>query len=93
MQNEATGENVLIIHPIYSGSHILTLLAVAEKLTQNGHFVDIIRWKDMHTFPKVSNPKINITTLAMNNSDGNWSLLTKEKEAAFKVNTEEFPNS
>jgi len=81
----AKGENVLIIHPLYSGSHVLTLLSVAEQLAENGHNVDIIRWKDLHTFPKVISPRINITTLAMENSEGRWSFLTQEKSAAFKV--------
>ena len=36
------GDNYLILHPFYSGSHVLTLHHVAEALVTRGHKVKII---------------------------------------------------
>ena len=36
------GDNYLISHPFYSGSHVLTLHHVAEALVSRGHKVCII---------------------------------------------------
>jgi hypothetical protein len=76
---------ILIIHPLYSGSHVLTLRSVAETLTKHGHQIHIIRWRDAHVFPIVNNPNITVTTLAMDNSHGQFAYLTQEKQAAFQV--------
>lgn len=83
--SSSLGARILIIHPIYSGSHVLTLRSVAESMTQRGHHVHILRWKDMHSFPAVNNANITETLLSMDNSQGDWTFLTKEKNAAFKV--------
>lgn len=40
--------NFLILHPIYSGSHVLTLHQVALELVKRGHNVVTIRYKDTH---------------------------------------------
>ena len=40
--------NFLILHPIYSGSHVLTLHQVALELVKRGHNVLTIRYKDTH---------------------------------------------
>lgn len=79
------GANILILHPIYSGSHVLTLSSVAESLSQRGHQIHIVRWKDQHSFSATSNVNITVTMLAMDNSLGKWTYLTKEKRAAFMV--------
>ncbi|CAG7838360.1 unnamed protein product [Allacma fusca] len=76
---------ILILHPLYSGSHVLTLSSVAESLTQRGHQIHIVRWKDAHIFPAQNNPNITTTTLAMDNSNGQHAFLTSEKQAAFQV--------
>lgn len=79
------GANILIIHPLYSGSHVLTLRSVAESLTARGHHVHVVRWKDLHTFPAIRNANITESLLAMSNEEGRWKFLTQEKHAAFKV--------
>ena len=76
---------ILILHPLYSGSHVLTLSSVAEALTQRGHTVHVVRWKDAHIFPAQNNPNITTTTLAMDNSNGLHAFLSHEKQAAFQV--------
>ena len=37
--NFVNGDNFLILHPFYSGSHVLTLHHVAESLVSRGHKV------------------------------------------------------
>jgi len=80
-----SGSKILILHPLYSGSHVLTLRNVAESLAARGHSIHIVRWKDAHVFPAESNDNISTTTLAMDNSNGRYHFLTKEKRAAFQV--------
>ncbi len=82
---EAAGSKILILHPLYSGSHVLTMRSVAEALAQRGHYIHIVRWKDAHVFPAQNNSNITVTTLAMDNSQGQYAYLTKEKRAAFQV--------
>lgn len=77
---------ILIVHPMYTGSHVLTLRTVADSLTRRGHQIHIVRWRDEHYFPKVNNPNITETLLSVDNSEGKWTFLTQEKQAAFKVN-------
>lgn len=84
IENSYAGK-LLIVHPMYTGSHVLTLRTVAESLTKRGHQVHIVRWRDEHYFPTVNNPNITETLLSVDNSDGKWTFLTKEKNAAFKV--------
>lgn len=76
---------ILIVHPMYTGSHVLTLRTVADSLTKRGHQIHIVRWRDEHYFPTVNNPNITETLLSVDNSEGKWTFLTKEKQAAFKV--------
>ena len=76
---------ILILHPLYSGSHVLTLRSLAESLAQRGHQIHIIKWKDAHMFPAQNNANITVTTLAMDNSQGQHAYLTQEKRAAFQV--------
>ena len=37
------GDNFLLLHPWYSGSHVLTLHAVTERLISRGHQVTTVR--------------------------------------------------
>ncbi len=37
-------EHYLVLHPFYSGSHVLTLHAVAEELVNRGHRVTTVRY-------------------------------------------------
>ena len=45
----------LILHPIYSGSHVLTVHQVSRELVKRGHHVVTIRYKDTHDL-KLNNP-------------------------------------
>ena len=81
-------EKILIIHPIYSGSHVLTLSTVAEAMTQRGHQVRVVRWKDNHGAYPAKSPNISSTTLAMDNSQGFYPFLTQEKQATFEVSNQ-----
>ena len=49
------GYKFLILHPIYSGSHVLTLHHVTRELVKHGHDVVTIRYQDIHDL-KLKNP-------------------------------------
>ena len=38
----------LVLHPIYSGSHVLTVHQISRELVKRGHDVLTIRYKDTH---------------------------------------------
>ena len=38
----------LILHPVYSGSHVLTVHEISRELIKRGHDVLTIRYKDTH---------------------------------------------
>jgi len=86
------GSKILILNPVHSGSQVLTLKILAESLSRRGHQVDIIKWKDAQTsLSDIYNSKmdnnISLTTLALDNSNGRFFVLTQEKEASFSVRT------
>ncbi|XP_066939205.1 UDP-glucuronosyltransferase 1A10-like [Macrobrachium rosenbergii] len=76
---------ILILHPMHAASHILTLRQLAGALSQQGHQIEIIRWKDEHHYPPISNPNITEHELAMNNTDGSIPHLSVEERASFQL--------
>ena len=42
------GFKFLILHPVYSGSHVLTVHHISRELVNRGHEVLTIRYKDTH---------------------------------------------
>ena len=42
------GFKFLILHPVYSGSHVLTVHHISRELVNHGHDVLTIRYKDTH---------------------------------------------
>lgn len=68
---EANGEKgeirVLILHPIYAGSHELTLRKFGEELMSRGHQVTQVRWRSSKT--RQVNTPVQVITLSPNNSD------------------------
>ncbi|MPD05439.1 hypothetical protein E2C01_101183 [Portunus trituberculatus] len=58
---------VLILHPIYAGSHELTLRRFGEELVKRGHEVTQVRWRSSKTRQVTST--VQVMTLSPNNSD------------------------
>ena len=42
------GYKILVLHPIYSGSHVLTVHKISRELVKRGNDVLTIRYKDTH---------------------------------------------
>ncbi|XP_068242837.1 UDP-glucosyltransferase 2-like [Palaemon carinicauda] len=74
---------ILVLHPMYAASHVLTLRALAKALVGQGHQVEVIRWKDEHDYPRENSPNITEHVLAINNTDGSIPHLTVEERASF----------
>ena len=77
--------NVLILHPIYSGSHVLTLQSLASHLLSQGESVTTIRYKDNHNLQLPSHHNHTQMLRALDNSRGKYPYLTQEKRASFEL--------
>lgn len=52
---QSLGYKFLILHPIYSGSHVLTVHQISRELITRGHDVLTIRYRDTHDL-RLENP-------------------------------------
>ena len=58
--NQVVSYNFLVLHPIYSGSHVLTLHQVSLELVRRGHNVVTIRYKDTHALQLKQPDQLNL---------------------------------
>ena len=77
--------NVLILHPIYSGSHVLILQSLASNLLSQGDSVTTIRYKDNHNLHLPSHHNHTQMLRALDNSKGKYPYLTIEERAVFEL--------
>ena len=61
-----SGENILILHPIYCGSHEFVLRTLGDHLVQRGHQVTQVRFKQKNSHMDL---KTNVSVLTLNISD------------------------
>ncbi|KAK4317929.1 hypothetical protein Pmani_011037 [Petrolisthes manimaculis] len=61
------GGNVLLLHPIFGGSHESVVRGVGEVLAKRGHQVTQIRWRSSLT--QEVNSSVKVMTLSPDNSD------------------------
>ncbi|KAK7084808.1 hypothetical protein SK128_006603, partial [Halocaridina rubra] len=66
-KNSGDKANILILHPIYAGSHELTLRKFGEELVKRGHKVTQLRWKSTKTQEVIST--VEVLTLRPDNHD------------------------
>nr|XP_053635148.1 UDP-glucuronosyltransferase 2B19-like [Cherax quadricarinatus] len=83
VEDEFGEKRVLILHPMYAASHVLTLRSLAKALVARGHQVTVVRWQDSHQYPAADHPGITEFVLAINNSDGSIPHMTLEERASF----------
>ncbi|XP_045102512.1 UDP-glucuronosyltransferase 2A3-like isoform X2 [Portunus trituberculatus] len=81
--DEGGGKRILVLHPMYAASHVLTLRSLARSLVARGHQVTVVRWKDTHHYPASRNPGITEFVLAINNTDGAVPHVTMEERGSF----------
>ena len=85
-QKKSLQEHYLLLHPFYSGSHVLTLHSVSEELVKRGHKVTTVRFADQHNFTlKPLGSSHTEILLHVDNSNGSLPFLTKEAEAKFEM--------
>lgn len=66
-----TAANVLILHPIYAGSHEVVLRGLAVELVKRGHQVTQLRWKSDNTAIDARKHNLSFNTNNSINQDGN----------------------
>ena len=83
------GDKYLILHPFYSGSHVLTLHHVAQALVNRGHQVVTVRFQDSHQFQlKDLGPNHRQILLALDNQEGHLPFVSVEKQGKFGMPVE-----
>lgn len=65
-----SGGNILVLHPIFGGSHERAVRGVGEVLVERGHRVTQIRWRS--SLSKEINSTVKVITLSPDNSDLRW---------------------
>ncbi|CAL4090222.1 unnamed protein product, partial [Meganyctiphanes norvegica] len=67
---------VLILHPIYAGSHELTLRNLGESLVERGWSVTQVRWRSTKT--REVNSKVEVITLSPDNRDRRYPYMSED---------------
>ena len=79
-------DNFLILHPFYSGSHVLTLHHVTENLIARGHKVTTVRWADPHGLKlRPMGARHKEIILYLDNSNGTIPFTTKGSDGIFHM--------
>jgi glucuronosyltransferase len=61
---------VLVLHPFYAGSHVLTLNVVARELLSRGHTVTTVKFHEDKLPPLAHHPNHTVIDLYLNNTAG-----------------------
>ena len=73
-----TGENILILHPVFCGSHESVLRSLGNHLVQQGHQVTQVLFKHKKS-PKELNTNVSIFTLTINDNLNNCGRYVNDK--------------
>jgi len=81
------GLRILVVHPLYAGSHALTLQSVTAELLKNGHSVTTVKFRDTNLPPLLTSghPNFTLVHLSINNSLGELPFTTAGEEAQFRL--------
>ena len=81
------GLNVLVLHPMYAGSHVLTLHSVCVRLLERGHTVTTVKFRDgrLPALRGADHPNYTLHDKTVNNSEGNLPFVSPGEEAAFEM--------
>jgi len=77
--------SLLVLHPVYAGSHVLTLQSVVTRLLEQGHHVTTIRYLDTHNLALPTHPNHTHIHRALDNSNNTYPYLTQEIRAKFEL--------
>jgi len=79
--------NVLFLHPLYAGSHVLTLQSVTKELLDRGHHVTTVKFSDSNlpTLATANHANFSLVELTVNNSLGELPFVTFGEDAEFRL--------
>lgn len=75
----------LVLHPVYSGSHVLTVHHISQELVNRGHHMLTIRYKDTHDL-KLEDDKEMKENYGVENKENNDELRGKFREYLLSLN-------
>jgi len=84
---QAAGLRILVVHPLYAGSHVLTLQSVTAELLKHGHSVTTVKFQDTNLppLPTSGHPNFTLVHLSINNSLGELPFTTTGEQAQFRL--------
>jgi len=77
--------NILVLHPLYAGSHVLTLHTLSKELINKGHKITTIRYRDDDLPPLDYGLNHTLIVKSLNNTYGDLPFMTHSDEAQFKL--------
>ena len=80
-----TGLNVLVVHPFYAGSHVLSLHCVTQELLARGHSVTTIKFHEDKLPPLPSHQNFTVLDLYLNNSGGELGFVEQSEFAQYRL--------
>ena len=77
--------NVLVLHPFYAGSHVLSLHEVSKELLARGHTVTTVKFHEDKLPPLASHPNLTVIDLFLNNSDGSLPCVAVTARGQYRL--------
>ena len=81
--------NVLVLHPFYAGSHVLSLHSVSQKLLSLGHSVTTVKFFEDKLPPLANHENLTLINLYLNNSKGELAFLEQNEFAQYRLPMED----
>ena len=76
--------SLLVLHPVLSGSHVLSMHAITKQMLSRGHSVTIVKFHERKLPPITSHSNLTLIDLSVDNSEGNLDFVEKTKNGEFR---------
>ena len=77
--------HLLVLHPFYAGSHVLSLHAVTREMLSRGHNVTTVKFHEDKLPPLSSHPNLTVIDLYLNNSLGDLPGVEVRERAQYRL--------
>ena len=77
--------SVLVLHPFYAGSHVLSLHTVTKELLDRGHQVTTVKFHEDKLPPLSLHPNLTVIDLFLNNSNGELPCVEKTERGQYRL--------
>ena len=77
--------SVLVLHPFYAGSHVLSLHAVSKELLARGHTVTTVKFHEDKLPPLALHPNLTVIDLFLNNSKGELPCVERTEQGQYRL--------